>query len=436
MCLWNPANASYLSPEYIQRVQTERKKGAALAWLAAWAVTALLIGVVHYESRDPDSQLYAGISARLVREPMVQWIAPQWWGFWNSEGPYCEHPVGMFVVPALLGRAGYPPLQAAYAVNALYQVASFALVTLIAARLVPRSAVALGCILQLLPIAFVFRVRANQEYRRARRIALRDLRDGARAHAAAMDCGYAGRLLRRPARQGRVRLHGARCVRNLAGESRGLERTTACGLGRVVRLGSDACRGVHRDRRIRSGIREGDGTLLFGDLQEPPVARGRTRSGFPRLASRVHGELVRREDHLVSVSVEPHSGRGCGRLRAARSVVASQERGRELGERTAGWQGAWFAIVTALALTATFSVAHRKADRYIFPVYFLVAAAGAGAAMHRSEVMRRIADKLDLQWMPAALYLSPGPSYSDFERSASRGHASGEAEPYFGLCWR
>jgi hypothetical protein len=70
----------------------------------------------------------------------------------------------MFVVPALLGRAGYPPLQAAYAVNALYQVASFALVTLIAARLVPRSAVALGCILQLLPIAFVFRVRANQEY--------------------------------------------------------------------------------------------------------------------------------------------------------------------------------------------------------------------------------------------------------------------------------
>src|SRR6187200_3312933 len=154
MCLWNPANASYLSPEYIQRVQTERKKGAALAWLAAWAVTALLIGVVHYESRDPDSQLYAGISARLVREPMVQWIAPQWWGFWNSEGPYCEHPVGMFVVPALLGRAGYPPLQAAYAVNALYQVASFALVTLIAARLVPRSAVALGCILQLLPIAF------------------------------------------------------------------------------------------------------------------------------------------------------------------------------------------------------------------------------------------------------------------------------------------
>ena len=33
----------------------------------------------------------------------------------------------MFVVPAVLGRLGYPPLQAAYAVNALYQVLSFGL---------------------------------------------------------------------------------------------------------------------------------------------------------------------------------------------------------------------------------------------------------------------------------------------------------------------
>ena len=100
---------------------------AALAWTLAWMVTAALLAAVHFTSRDPDSQLYAGISARLVQEPVSQWIAPQWWGFWNSEGPYCEHPVGMFVVPALLGRLGYPPLQAAYAVNALYQVVSFGL---------------------------------------------------------------------------------------------------------------------------------------------------------------------------------------------------------------------------------------------------------------------------------------------------------------------
>ena len=114
-------------------VSRPRVPAAALAWALAWVVTAALLAAVQFTSRDPDSQLYAGISARLVQEPVSQWIAPQWWGFWNSQGPYCEHPVGMFVVPALLGRLGYPPLQAAYAVNALYQVISFGLITLIAA---------------------------------------------------------------------------------------------------------------------------------------------------------------------------------------------------------------------------------------------------------------------------------------------------------------
>jgi 4-amino-4-deoxy-L-arabinose transferase-like glycosyltransferase len=138
---------------------------AAFAWSLAWIVTMALLAAVQFTSRDPDSQLYAGISARLVQEPVSQWIAPQWWGFWNSEGPYCEHPVGMFVVPALLGRLGYPPLQAAYAVNALYQIISFGLMTLIAGTVVSRRhARALTCLLQLLPMAFVFRVRANQEY--------------------------------------------------------------------------------------------------------------------------------------------------------------------------------------------------------------------------------------------------------------------------------
>jgi len=146
-------------------VSRPRVPAAPLAWALAWAITAALIAAVQFTSRDPDSQLYAGISARLVEEPVSQWIAPQWWGFWNTQGPYCEHPVGMFVVPAVLGRFGYPKLQAAYAVNALYQIISFGLITLIAATVTTRRyARALTCLLQLLPIAFVFRVRANQEY--------------------------------------------------------------------------------------------------------------------------------------------------------------------------------------------------------------------------------------------------------------------------------
>ena len=74
-------------------------------------------------------------------------------------------------------------------------------------------------------------------------------------------------------------------------------------------------------------------------------------------------------------------------------------------DRSAAWQGAWFAIVTALVLTATFSIAHRKADRYIFPVYFLIGAAGAGVALGRSEGMSRLASKVNRPWIPAALYL-------------------------------
>ena len=73
--------------------------------------------------------------------------------------------------------------------------------------------------------------------------------------------------------------------------------------------------------------------------------------------------------------------------------------------RPAPWRGAWFALVTAFLLTAAFSLAHRKADRYIFPVYFLVAAAGAGAALQRSVVMRRLAARMDRPWTPAVVYV-------------------------------
>ena len=68
-------------------------------WLVAWVITAALLAFTHYTTGDPDSKLYAGISARLVSLPVVQWIAPEWWGLWGLTGPYREHPVGMFVVP-------------------------------------------------------------------------------------------------------------------------------------------------------------------------------------------------------------------------------------------------------------------------------------------------------------------------------------------------
>jgi hypothetical protein len=378
---------------------------AALAWAAAWVVTALLIAGVHYESRDPDSQLYAGISARLVREPVAQWIAPQWWGFWNSEGPYCEHPVGMFVVPAVLGRAGYPPEQAAYAVNAFYQVASFALVTLIAA-LVTRDAVALGWILQLLPIAFVFRVRANQEYAVLAGLLLAIY---ATERARTRPAWIAGMV-------------GGFCAVLLVKGVFACMVPLGCGLWLVSRAASNTRR--RQDWPAWSGV-------LLMPVVGAIVALG-YEAAYMHVTGRSFLEIYRSrqlpEDELASGSLlmrvaytaSWYSARilwyafpwsvvalvtVVGRVRRGDWWPASGTSSSGIADEASGRQAAWFALVTALALTAAFSLAHRKADRYIFPVYFLVSAAGAGAALRQSSWIARIARQLDRPWIPAVVYV-------------------------------
>lgn len=386
-------------------MQTERTKGAASAWIAAWAVTALLIAAMHYESRDPDSQLYAGISARLVREPVEQWIAPQWWGFWNSEGPYCEHPVGMFVVPALLGRAGYPPLQAAYAINSLYQVASFALVTLIAATLVPRHAVALGCILQLLPIAFVFRVRANQEYAVLAGLLLAIYAtERARtrpAWIAGMLAGFCGVLLVKGVFAFMVPVACGLWVLSRAPSNVRPRQDWAAwtGLalmpiaGAIVTLAYEA---AYVNVTGRSFLE------IYRSRQLPEEALG-AGSLLRRVAYTASWYAARIVWYPFPWSLMAIAG-AAGCLRRGRWWPFGKP-AQSSDDRSAGWQGAWFAIATALVLTATFSIAHRKADRYIFPVYFLIGAAGAGVALRRSEGMSRLASKVNRPWIPAALYL-------------------------------
>ena len=79
----------------------EDRRLAALAWTAALAASFLLLALFQFRSGDPDSNVYAGISARLAAEPFVRWIAPEWWGQWDFTGPFREHPIGIFVLPAL-----------------------------------------------------------------------------------------------------------------------------------------------------------------------------------------------------------------------------------------------------------------------------------------------------------------------------------------------
>jgi 4-amino-4-deoxy-L-arabinose transferase-like glycosyltransferase len=407
---WDPAIAGHRwhvpRSVIISPVERHGIRIAALAWAAAWVVTAWLLASTSYESRDPDSQLYAGISARLVREPVEQWIAPQWWGFWNAQGPYCEHPVGMFVVPAVLGRLGYPSGQAAYAVNALYQIISFALVTLIASAVASqRDARVLGSILQLLPIAFVFRVRANQEYAVLAGV-LFALYATERARTRTpwtlgMLAGFCGVLLVKGVFAVMVPIV---CVlwlvsRSPANTHRFADRAAWAAIvlmpvvGAVVAWGYESAYvhvtgqsflAIYRSRQLPEDAIAGRSPILRAAYTATWYATRVVWYAFPWsvLAGVFAAGSLRRGDWLP------------WRARASD------------GSGGAGRQGAWFALVAGITLTAAFSLAHRKADRYIFPVYFLIAAAGAGPALRRFSWLSGLAQRANRPWVPAALYVT------------------------------
>jgi hypothetical protein len=116
-----------------------------------------------YGTRDPDSELYSRIAASLAERPVSTWIAPTWPAGSYMQGLFREHPAGLFWPAAALIRLGYPADQAAYAMGLVWSALVFALVPSVAAVWAPVEARVLGWLLQLLPIFFVFRVRANHE---------------------------------------------------------------------------------------------------------------------------------------------------------------------------------------------------------------------------------------------------------------------------------
>jgi hypothetical protein len=136
-----------------------------LAWVAALGVATALLVATHFRTRDPDSALYVVIASRLAEQPVRTWIAPQWWGGWNNQGPFREHPAGAFVGPAALTRLGIPGEEASFVVNLVTQVVLLLVIVALAARVLPTATARLPLwTMQLLPIAFVFRIRANHEY--------------------------------------------------------------------------------------------------------------------------------------------------------------------------------------------------------------------------------------------------------------------------------
>ena len=150
----------------LTRVVPSSRAFALRAWPWAIALSIVAVALPGFDvgTRDPDSRLYAEIAAAMAAQPVDRWIAPLFPPGWYMSGYFREHPVGVHLLPALLGKLGYPAPQAAFAANALYQVLSLVLLQRVAAALVgPLEARSLGWLLQLIPIAFTFRIRANHE---------------------------------------------------------------------------------------------------------------------------------------------------------------------------------------------------------------------------------------------------------------------------------
>ena len=138
-------------------------------WALAFAAVAAVLVATGFTSADPDSTRYHEISARLSIEPVARWVAPEWWGGWapgtEMKGYFREHPAGLFWLPAALGRAGIPPAQATYIVGVAAALLSVVLIATLITRLTSREqGRAALVLLQLMPVAFIFRVRANHEY--------------------------------------------------------------------------------------------------------------------------------------------------------------------------------------------------------------------------------------------------------------------------------
>ena len=140
----------------------------AVVWTGCFLIVAFLLVAFRFTSSDGDSDLYAGLSNRLAAEPLSRWVAPEWWGFWpeaEMTGLFREHPAGALIVPAALVRLGVPGPQAAYVVGIGAGLAALLLIGWLLSRVVPRDdARAALVLLQLMPVAFLFRIRANHEY--------------------------------------------------------------------------------------------------------------------------------------------------------------------------------------------------------------------------------------------------------------------------------
>ncbi len=374
-------------------------RAEALAWLAALVVSALALALLGYQARDADSRLYSEIAARMSSQPSAQWIAPRFPPGWFMTGLFREHPVGIHLLPALLARLGYPALQAALAINGLYVVLGLLVLRQLAASLVSGSeSRALLLFAQLLPIAFTFRVRANHESAvlLCLLLALYGV-ERARAHSgfgAMVVAGLVGLLLVKGVL---VVMGFAACVLWLT-VRRYVEpavRDRAAWASILAALVAVAATGLLYESLYRQATGEPFWSFYLG-RQLGVAAIEQSSAGVLQKAYNLVWYLGR-----VLWFPFPWS------LTLAAALVSRRPIGPS-GTASGTRAGTLFVVGFTLLYLGAFSLSDRRADRYIFPVYSAVGAAGVVAALRTWPRLLSFAERVHRgrPWLPAALWLA------------------------------
>lgn len=372
-------------------------RSEVLLWIAAFLVVSTLLAVGRFTSDDADSSLYAGLSARIAEEPVSRWIAPEWWGLWprlGFTGLYRDHPIGGFILPAIVARLGVPGEQAAYVVGIGAGIAALWLIASMVGRILTREdARAVLILLQIMPVAFVFRIRANQEYAMLVCLLVACLAvDRARRH-------WSGWIVLAVATSFALMIKGAFVIFTLAGAllwlllnptMAGGRRSNAVGAA-IFSIGAALLMAAGYDWLYRAVTGESF-WLEYWNLQMSHVEVATPLEDALTLARHTGFYLLRLLWHPAPWSA--------GLLYAAwrvRRTARESWSAIPAGPRRALTFTALYAIVCVLIL----SPSSRVAERYLFSAIYGIAAAGIIASCQVWPALRRTVRAVDVS-VPAA----------------------------------
>lgn len=137
----------------------------AVAWLVTLVLCIAAALITDYRVHDADSRLYGEMAADLAAQPVSRWCAPTWNGHWQRQGLFFEHPPGLIWAGAALVRLHVPAAQALYVVNFVCFFASLGFLYLLGWYLGGRLLGWLAVVGWMLTPAFLqYLVRGSQEH--------------------------------------------------------------------------------------------------------------------------------------------------------------------------------------------------------------------------------------------------------------------------------